>query len=124
MVVLDTCALIELCLETPSLSDSCLRKIEDSCLILSISFAEISLKIKQAKLTLGMTAEELYEQYQSIPSVSILAIGPVEWFDSINLPWAHKDPADRLIVSYAQRHQYPIVTTDKKIKDHYRQVIW
>jgi PIN domain nuclease of toxin-antitoxin system len=34
---------------------------------------------------------------------------------SVTLDWAHKDPADRLIVATALEHKVTLVTHDKKI---------
>lgn len=124
MVLLDTCAIVELCKDKLSLSRACLARIEKGSSILSVSFAELALKIKLEKLSLSLSAEELYRNYSSLPGVMIESIGSEEWFDAINLSWNHKDPADRLIVGYAKRRGLPLVTTDKKIRKYYSNCIW
>ena len=124
MVILDTCALIELGLLKPALSLPTLKLIEAEAILLSVSFAEIALKIKQKKLILNLSAREFYRHYAEIPSLSILKIGCEEWFEAIDLEWNHKDPADRLIVAYARKTGSPIVTTDKQIKQFYKNTIW
>jgi PIN domain nuclease of toxin-antitoxin system len=124
MVILDTCGIIELCREHPSLSQKCLREIEKGSLVLSASFAELACKIKLGKLTLNVFAEDLYKNYKMVPTITIVDIGCREWFDSITLEWDHKDPVDRLIVSYAGETGSYIVTTDKKIKKYYKKVMW
>lgn len=124
MVLLDTCCLIELCRQNPALSDKTRFAIEAGAHILSVSFAEIALKIKLGKLILDISPEDLNRQYLGIPSLSIIDIGCREWFDAINLKWPHKDPVDRLLVGYAKRHNLVIVTTDGKIKRFHRKVIW
>jgi PIN domain nuclease of toxin-antitoxin system len=98
--------------------------MEQGVEILSVSFAEIALKIRQGKLVLNLSAEALYESYREVPSVSILDISPRHWLDSIDLSWRHRDPADRLIVAHAVRTGRPIVTTDRKIKAFYKDVVW
>jgi PIN domain nuclease of toxin-antitoxin system len=124
MVLLDTCCLIELCKSKPALSKLSLAKIEQGAHILSISFAEIALKVKLGRLIINITAQDLHSQYRAIPSVTIVDIGCQEWFDSIDLRWNHNDPADRLIVAYAQRHGLPIVSSDSRIKKYYKRVLW
>jgi PIN domain nuclease of toxin-antitoxin system len=123
-MILDTCALIELCKPAPSFSAACLEKMEEGAEILSVSFAEIALKIKQGKLALNLTAEELYERYLEVPSVAILDVSCRHWLDSVDLDWDHRDPADRLIVAHALRTGRPVVTTDRRIKAFYKNVVW
>ncbi|MBI2339590.1 MAG: type II toxin-antitoxin system VapC family toxin [Deltaproteobacteria bacterium] len=124
MVVLDTCCLIELCKIRPSVSDSVRQRIEKGAVVLSVSFAEIALKLKKKRLDINLTGEELYRSYREIPEIQIVDIGCPEWFDAINLNWRHQDPADRLIVGYAKRMNFPIVTTDRGIKKFHVEVLW
>lgn len=124
MVVLDTCCIIELCKPKPSLTQECLEAIDKNAAVLSICFAEISCKIKTGKLILDISAEKLFESYNEIESIQIIDIGCKEWFDSINLNWKRKDPVDRLLVSYANRYDDYIVTTDKEIEKYYNKVMW
>ena len=85
MVVLDTCAILELCLSRPSFGSGCIRQIEEGTCILSVSFAEIALKVRQKKLVLDISPAELFEHYAGVPTIRIVDIGFPEWFDSINL---------------------------------------
>lgn len=124
MVILDTCCIIELCKSHPALSKKTIAKIEKSATILSISFAELACKIKLGKLTLNVSAEDLYNSYRKIPAIKIVDIGCQEWFDSIHLEWSHNDPVDRLIVAYAMKTESFIATTDARIKKYWKKVIW
>ena len=125
MVVLDTCALIELCKDSPGFSKQTYRRIDGGAYVLSVSFAEIACKVKRGRLALGLTTEELYRQVASIPSIEIVAIGAEEWLDSIGLDWpGNNDPADRLITAFAIKRKLSVVTTDLKIKRYYKRVIW
>lgn len=124
MVILDTCALIELCLSSPQLAKKTIDQIEKGATLLSISFAEIACKLRFGKLSMSLSVEALFQQYQSIPNFSIVDTTVEDWLAAINLAWEHKDPADRLIVSYAQRFGLTIVTSDKKIKSFYKKVLW
>lgn len=124
MVLLDTCAVLELFRVKPALSAGCRKKIDAGASVLSVSFAEICLKVKLGELVIDAAPQRLYEEMAMVPSVSIVDIGCRDWFDSVELPWKHRDPADRLIVAFALRHGYPIVTTDRQIKEYYPKVIW
>lgn len=125
MVILDTCAVLEIVKQSPGLSMECLKKIDKGSYILSVSFTEIACKIKLNKLNIGITMEELFFEYSTIPSINIIDIGVQEWLESINLEWPdNRDPVDRLIAAYAMRKKIPIVTSDKKIKQFYSKVIW
>jgi len=124
MVVLDTCALINLCLSKCSIGTSVIKLIDKGSIILSISFAEIACKIKIGKLDIGMTSEDLLNHYRMIPRVQIVDISPEMWHKSISLDWEHGDPADRLIVSFASEFGHKIVTTYRIIKNYHKNVIW
>lgn len=124
MVVLDTCALIEICKESPVLSTRTLNRIDEGAYILSISFAEIACKVKLGKLEMSISPEKLYKELQAVPALSIVAVDVELWFKAIALDWKNRDPADRLITSYAQQRKVSIVSSDKQIKAFYKKVIW
>lgn len=125
MVVLDTCAIIEIAKPDVGLSDLTLKHIQQGAYILSVSFAEIACKIKLNKLDLGVSSAELYQGFKQVPVFEIIKIGVEEWLESINVDWPdNRDPADRLIVSFAIKHNIPIVTSDKKMNQFYSDVIW
>lgn len=125
MVILDTCAMIEINKAKPQLSKKVLQRIEEGAYILSISFAEIACKIKAGKLAMNLTADDLFDQFRQIPTIDIIKIGVEDWLESIDLVWNdNRDPADRLIVAFAQKKKIPIVTSDLKMKHFYQNVIW
>lgn len=125
MVILDTCALIDFCKKKPAVSKASYDLFEQKgATILSVSFAEIALKIKQKKLLISCSARELFDYFRQIADVNIVDIGCEEWFQAVELDWNHKDPVDRVLVAYARRLDIPIVTTDKEIKKYYKKVIW
>ena len=125
MVVLDTCAIIEICKNKPSFSAKTAKLMEAGAYLLSISFAEIACKIKLGKLEMSVSPRTLYHEFSQIETVQIVDIGIDEWFDSIDLDWQeNRDPADRVITAFASKKHLPIVTSDKKIKSFYKKVIW
>ncbi len=125
MVVLDTCAIIELCKEKIEISTKTLKAIEQGAFILSICFAEIACKMKTGKLTTGLPLDTLVQNMKQMKAVTIVDIGIDEWIESIDLSWPdNKDPADRMITAFAMKHDLSIITTDNKIKHFYKKVSW
>ena len=132
MILLDTCALIELTKQSPSFSPKVYNAIRENCCILSISFAEIHCKIKAGKLSLGTkNAHDLYDEIKKIENMTMISdISPAHWFSTIDLTWVnpknkdHKDPADRLILSYALSRNLPIATTDQMMHTLYDKCCW
>lgn len=125
MVILDTCAIIEINKIKPQISNKIINKIDEGAYVLSISFAEIACKIKAGKLEMNLTPDDLHHQLVQIPTIDIIKIGVEDWLDSIDLDWdENRDPVDRLLVSFAQKKKISIVTSDKKIRAFYKQVLW
>jgi PIN domain nuclease of toxin-antitoxin system len=125
MVILDTCAIIETLKIKSTLSLKTMRLMENNSCIMSISLAEIACKYKIGKLELSITPRELFQKIKEIQNLKIIDIGITEWLDSIDLDWnENKDPADRMITSFAIKNELSIVTTDEKIKKFYKNVIW
>src|SRR5437899_2456401 len=125
MVVLDTGAMLEILKHKPSFTKNTSKLIEEGAYIISISFAEIACKIKLGKLEMSVSTRELFQKFKEVESIQIIDIGVNEWLDSVELAWEdNKDPADRMITSFAIKNELPIVTTDKRMKQFYRKVIW
>lgn len=125
MVILDTCAIIEILKPSPSFTAKTTKLMDEGAFIISVSFAEIACKIKIGKLDMNIPTRELFRQFSQIEHIEIVDIGVNEWLDSIDLIWdENRDPADRIITAFAIKNELPIVTTDKKIKEFYRKVIW
>ncbi len=125
MVILDTCAIIEVLKQAPAFSAKTVKLMNQRSYILSISFAEIACKVKLGKLEMSISPRDLFKEFCHIEHVEIIDVGVTEWLDSIDLPWEeNRDPADRVITVFAKNKELPIVTTDKKIKKFYKKVIW
>jgi PIN domain nuclease of toxin-antitoxin system len=125
MVVLDTCAIIESCKNKSNLSKNTVRKINEGAYVLSISFAEIACKMKLGKLEMALSPRALYDVYKQVESIQMIDIGVDEWLASIDLDWpCNRDPADRMVAAFALKNHLAIVTSDKKMKQFYKKVIW
>ena len=125
MVILDTCAIIEVLKPDPTFAPKTTKLMDAGAIILSLSFAEIACKVKLGKLDMGISTRDLFREFSSIDHIEIVDIGVTEWLDSVELAWNdNRDPADRVLTAFAIRNELPIVTTDTKIKTFYRKCIW
>jgi PIN domain nuclease of toxin-antitoxin system len=127
-VVLDTCAVAYLFLSDEldtkhQVSRELISYIEDNgAVILSISFAELECLTKKNYNSLNSSdINELYSDLSK--SFDIVDIDTDLWLEAVRLEWDHKDPADRLIVAYAKYYNYPIATSDLKIKSFYNSTM-
>lgn len=127
-VVLDTCAIAYLFLSGEldtkhNISNDLLSYIEDNgAVILSISFVELECLTR--KNYNSLSSEDVDELYKELSKVfDVIDISVDLWLEAVRLEWEHKDPADRLIVAYAKYYNYPVATSDLKIKNYYKNTI-
>ena len=126
MIVLDTSALLYWTLDPSQLSIKANHAIEqaDQIMVSSISVWEIALKVKQHKLILPLTIPEYVDRLQRIEALEILPVDVQTWLDNLDLPWEHRDPADRTIVALATHYDCPLITSDQVIADYYSKTTW
>jgi PIN domain nuclease of toxin-antitoxin system len=126
MIVLDTSALLYWTLDPTQLSAKAKQAIEqaEKIVISSISVWEIALKVKRHKLILPLTIADYVERLQRLEALEILPVDVQTWLDNLDLPWEHRDPADRTIVALATRFGCPVITSDQAIAGYYSQTIW
>jgi PIN domain nuclease of toxin-antitoxin system len=126
MIVLDTSALIFWTLDPQRLSPKAKQALEqaDNILISSISLWEIALKVKRQKLDIPLPINEYVDRLLRIGNLEILAVNIQTWLDNVDLPWDHRDPADRTIVALAVRNNCPLITSDEMIANFFAKTIW
>jgi PIN domain nuclease of toxin-antitoxin system len=126
MIVLDTSALLFWTLDPIKLSQNAKQAIEqaDRILISSISVWEIALKVKRQKLVIPLTITDYVDRLSRLKALEILAVDVQAWLDNLDLPWEHRDPADRTIVALAARLNCPLITSDGIIAGYYPDTIW
>jgi len=126
VIVLDTSALLFWTLDPTQLSSNAEQAIEkaERILISSISVWEIALKVKLHKLIIPLTITEYVEKLHRVTALEILSVDVQTWLDNLDLPWEHRDPADRTIVALATRFGCPLITSDSVIADYYPETIW
>jgi PIN domain nuclease of toxin-antitoxin system len=117
MIALDTHALLWWALDPERLSDaarSSLSEMEKNGGYASaISIWEIAIKGKRAKLELPISVDEFVRRIEKSAVVEIVAVDTATWLRSVALPWANRDPADRVIVATALLRGVPLLTKDE-----------
>ena len=115
--LLDTHAVLWIVESSPRLSPK-IRALarshrSDAFAVAAISLLEIARKAHTGEIDLApdpaVWLEDLAHRFQILPLTPAIAWRAVE------LEWAHKDPADRLICATAIEHKLTLVTQDKEI---------
>lgn len=125
VVVLDTCALLWLTLAPDELTPAAHRAIAASTEVLvnSISIWEIGIKATRKKLDLGTSYTDYVQRLSMATEINIVPVDHQLLAHSVLLEWEHRDPADRVIVSLAQRYKAKIISDDSAIKAFYPDTI-
>jgi PIN domain nuclease of toxin-antitoxin system len=116
-VLLDTHTLLWLVSSPTELDPSALAALSNPDTNLWVTAAsawEIAIKTRIGRLD----GEALLSAWPDIITNMSIAELPIESADAIlagRLPWAHKDPFDRVIVAQALRRNLTIATRDEKI---------
>ena len=102
----------------PALSKKAQQAIDraSSILVSAASAIEVAWLEANGRLRFDRDALTWIKQALSRPRLQLSAITPDVAVQAANLPWDHRDPNDRLIVSTAQLHRAPLVTKDQVIR--------
>ena len=121
MIVLDTHALLWWALDPERLSDAARAALEQmerhGGYASAISIWEIAIKVKNGKLALPFSVNELVGRIEKGAVVELLPVDTTIWLRSVSLPWAHRDPADRVIVATALGRGLSLLTKDTAMHD-------
>jgi PIN domain nuclease of toxin-antitoxin system len=116
VIVLDTHALLWWALDPERLSKAAaglVRTMERSGGFASaISIWELGIKVQRGQLELPLPVDALAARIQEGGVVELLPVDTATWLRSLSLDWAHRDPADRVIVATALIRQMPLLTKD------------
>lgn len=124
-LLLDTCALVWLAEGRGGLSEGTISLINESRSVYtsSISAWEISLLCLRKQLKLPSPPEAWFNEFTLSQNIQTIDVSPTIAFLSNNLPWHHKDPADRFIIATAISRNLTIVSADKKFENYKVTVI-
>ncbi|MCL1816533.1 MAG: type II toxin-antitoxin system VapC family toxin [Clostridiales bacterium] len=124
--LLDTHAIIWLMedsLKMPSHLKEIIKSPDNTLYICSISLWEIAIKINLNKLKLGLTFDELLYCIKN-SDLDILQIEDKYLQKLSEVPFLHKDPFDRLLISSALVENITIITIDDQIHQYNVPWIW
>lgn len=107
---------------TPKVNEL-INNIDNSFYISAVSLWEIALKLSLGKLTVDFTFNELIDDIES-GDFSILQVGNDYLKGLSTLPFIHKDPFDRLLISTAISENLTIITVDENIQKYDAPWIW
>ena len=113
-LLLDTCALIWLATGDSALSKAAKEKIADSAILCvsPVSAWEIAVKASKEKIILPCPAREWFDAVVKRYDIEVLRITSDEMLAAAELPWIHRDPADRFIIATAKIQSLTVVTAD------------
>lgn len=90
----------------------CARMERDGGFASSISIWELAIKVKRGKLEMPLAIDDLVRRLEKTGVIELLAVDTATWIQSAALEWAHRDPADRVIVATAMLKGLPLLTKD------------
>jgi PIN domain nuclease of toxin-antitoxin system len=124
--LLDTHAIIWLIDESPKMPQGIKDIIinpQNQIFISSVSLWEIAIKLNLGKLDLKMGLNELLSSIRR-SEIIVLQIEDAYLQGLSSLPFIHKDPFDRLIITSAITENLTIITTDENIQKYTGSWIW
>ena len=124
--LLDTHAVIWYFEDLPKITPTVSKIIdnhENNIYISSVCLWEIAIKLNLGKLTVNFTFDELIDDIKN-GDYHILQIEDEYLKGLSTLPFLHKDPFDRLIISTALAEDLTIITIDENIQKYDVSWIW
>ncbi|HEY9813305.1 MAG TPA: type II toxin-antitoxin system VapC family toxin [Candidatus Sericytochromatia bacterium] len=85
---------------------------------------EMSIKASIGKLEVGMTLTELVKREVYGNAIDLLEIRPEHLDELAKLPFHHKDPFDRLMISQSLVENIPIVSRDSAYRSYPVHLLW
>ncbi|MEM6264669.1 MAG: type II toxin-antitoxin system VapC family toxin [Bacteroidota bacterium] len=124
--ILDTNVLLWALENNPRLSSKARKVMVNPNNEIHVSIAsiwEISIKLSIGKLNLSRTLDEILEEMEELDfrilPISIKALRYLR-----NMPFHHKDPFDRLIISQAIASGVTCIASDEKFSLYNPKIIW
>jgi PIN domain nuclease of toxin-antitoxin system len=109
------------------LSDKARNQIEDRSNTIFFSAAsswEIAIKYSIGKLKLPEHPELFVPKRLARDKISSMPIEHIHALHVTDLPYHHRDPFDRLIISQSQIERIPVMTVDPQFEPYDLDLIW
>ena len=120
-LLLDTCAVLMLANgDFKKFSTSAMKALRDAetLYVSPISEWEISLKWRDGGIELPLEPCELMRKLTEAYALTLVPLSEEVMFRSTELPYVHRDPADRFIIATALIRNLPVVTTDRRFPQY------
>ena len=113
-LLLDTCALLWLAMGSRSLSRQTRDAIASAQIVCvsPVSAWEIAVKSSKGKIELPCPAREWFDAVVRKYEIGVIKLSDDDMLRAAELPWLHKDPADRFIIASALKNDLTVVTAD------------
>jgi PIN domain nuclease of toxin-antitoxin system len=124
--LIDTQILIWLFIDSskiPKNIDRFLKDTTNEIIVSSISIWEIAIKISIKKLILPFELKNIIQEIINM-NFNILDITSEHLIKVADLPFHHKDPFDRLIISQAIIENLPVISSDKNFVYYEIKTVW
>jgi PIN domain nuclease of toxin-antitoxin system len=119
VILLDTHVLLWWALDPGKLSSTAATSLEamerGGGFASAISIWELGIKVQRGKLELGLPIDQFAQRIERSGVIELLPVTTAIWLRSLDLPWDHRDPADRVIVASAILQGVPLLTADVEI---------
>ncbi|MBQ2629636.1 MAG: type II toxin-antitoxin system VapC family toxin [Kiritimatiellae bacterium] len=114
VLLLDTCALLWLASGDRALSAKARSLIENAPVVYvsPVTAWEIAVKASRGKIQLPISPREWFDSVVKMYGIDVLKLSADDMLLSAELPWLHKDPADRFIIATALKNGFMVVTAD------------
>jgi PIN domain nuclease of toxin-antitoxin system len=100
-----------------------LKDTNNEILVSSVSIWEIAIKKSVGKLTFPFELKNIIDEIEKL-NINILDISSEHLIEVADLPFHHKDPFDRLIISQAIIENLPVISSDKNFDYYEIKNIW
>ena len=124
--LIDTQILIWSIIDTNKLSKKVLQILKNPANeidISAVSIWEIAIKTSIKKLILPFEIKNIDREIRRM-NISILDINSLHLIKVADLPFHHKDPFDRLIISQAIIENISVISSDNNFKNYDIDLIW
>lgn len=120
MILLDTCTLLWLAVDAGRLPEVVQRRIErcppQERYVSAVTALEVGLKVATGKVRLPHSPRLWFQRTCAARGLTVL---PITWSIAVRateLPWHHRDPADRLLLATALEHQLTLFSPDQHVR--------
>lgn len=109
--------------ELPKSAKQLIENPDNHCFISIATLWEMGIKYSLGKLKLKSELNKIFELFFE-SGLILIPITPDHILTNTTLPFQHRDPFDRLIISQAKREGYTIITKDVAFENYDVNLVW